>query len=108
MSNRRQAKSMFQVTNISANALKLSTGKTLAAGKSAEVKTIGLSERKYQDRGWLNVVEIKPVAAHDLNQEVDEQKTPESQETDDETHSSTPKSKPSKAKNTDQTTGGKA
>lgn len=48
---------MFIVTNLSSNTLVLSDGKSLASGDNRKIKTIGDSEQKFENRGWLSIIE---------------------------------------------------
>lgn len=50
---------MVEITNISTNPLPLSDGKFLAPGDSRKVKEVGESERNYEERGWLTIIDEK-------------------------------------------------
>mgnify|MGYP001811214185 CR=1 FL=1 len=51
---------MFEVTNLSRNALQLSDGKLITPGQSKKLKQINDREINFQNRGWLQVIEEKP------------------------------------------------
>lgn len=48
---------MFIVTNLSSNPLVLSDSKSLASGDNRKMKTVGGTERKFESRGWLSIIE---------------------------------------------------
>lgn len=48
---------MLTIKNISNNPLSMDDGKRLVPGGSRTVKSLGDRERKFQERGWLSVIE---------------------------------------------------
>ncbi len=51
---------MIEVTNVSSNPLPLGTGsKILASGESESVRSLSDSDKRYVDRGWFQVLDVK-------------------------------------------------
>ncbi len=50
----------FIVSNLSQNALLLSDGKMLASGDKRTFDTVTKTEKNFEKRGWLQVIEEQP------------------------------------------------